>query len=162
MIKRPHFALTLLALSASLCAGTALAADYTTIKLDVAVDRPADAVWKKIGSFCDIGAWIKMSCTYSSGSGDLGTVRRLGERVVEVMVGKSRYSYTYTQPDSKTLYHGTLEVEPAGPSRSRIVYRLFYDQSDLPNAQAKEAARAQRTKLFTGLLESMKQAAEGK
>ncbi|HUN26460.1 MAG TPA: SRPBCC family protein [Steroidobacteraceae bacterium] len=160
-MKRARLTLMLLTLSAALCTATALAADYTTITLDVSVDRSADSVWRKIGGFCDIGAWIKMSCTYASGSGDLGTVRRLGDRIVEVMVGKSRHSYTYTQPDSKTLYHGTLEVEPVGANRSRIIYRLFYDQSDLASAQAREAARAQRTKVFSALLATMKRAAEG-
>jgi hypothetical protein len=98
------------ALGVSLCAGTASAADYATITLNIAVDRPADAVWKKIGGYCDISAWLKMTCVYTSGSGNLGSVRRLNDRIDEVMVAKTLHSYTYTQPASTILYHGTLEV----------------------------------------------------
>jgi len=150
-----------LALGLALGAGTAWGADYATIILKTPVARPADGVWKKIGDFCALGTFIKMSCAYTSGSGGLGTVRRLGDRITEVMVAQTRHSYTYTQPDTKILYHGTLDVEPAGAGHSEIIYSLFYDQSQLATPQAKAADRAQRTKLFTGLLATMKKAAEG-
>jgi hypothetical protein len=139
----------------------AMAADYTTIVLSVDVARPADAVWKKIGGFCDIGPVLKLKCVYTSGGGDLGTVRRLADRIDEVMVAKTSHSYTYTQPDSKTLYHGTVDVEPAGPDSSKIIYSLFYDQSDLKTEAAQAKARDQRTKAFTRALDTMKRIAEG-
>jgi hypothetical protein len=142
--------------------GTALAADYATIKLDIAVARPADAVWKKIGGFCDISAWLSVSCVYTSGSGDLGTVRRLADRIDEVMVARTPFSYTYTQPTSTILYHGTLAVESTGPNTSKILYSLFYDQSSLATEEAKTADRNQRTQRFTTALESMKKLAEAK
>ncbi len=150
------------ALGASLCTGTAVAADYTTITLNITVDRPVEAVWKKIGGFCDISAWLKLSCVYTSGSGELGSVRRLADRIDEVMVAKTLHSYTYTQPASTILYHGTLDVVAEGSRRSRINYSLFYDQSSLATAEAKTADRDQRTKVFTAALESMKKLAEGK
>lgn len=161
-IRPLHRLLACGALGISLCAGTAFAADYATINLNITVDRPADAVWKKVGGFCDIGAWMKLSCVYTSGSGDLGTVRRLANRIDEVMVGRTRHSYTYTQPASTTLYHGTLAVVADGPNRCRLLYSLFYDQSSLATAQAKAADRQQRTKVFTAALESMKKLAESK
>jgi hypothetical protein len=150
------------ALGLSLGLGAARAADYTTIMLNISVDRPADEVWKKIGGYCDIASWLKMSCTYTSGSGDLGTVRRLADRIDEVMVGKTARSYTYTQPTSTILYHGTLEVVADGKSRSKILYSLFYDQSQLATDEAKAKDREQRTRIFTSALESMKKLAEGK
>jgi hypothetical protein len=161
MCIRPLLAVGALALS--LAAGAApTAADYATIKLDIAVSRPADAVWKKIGGFCDIRAWLSVSCVYTSGSGDLGTVRRLADRIDEVMVARTPHSYTYTQPTSTILYHGTLAVEATGPETSKILYSLFYDQSQLPTDEAKAADRNQRTQRFTTALESMKKLAEGK
>jgi hypothetical protein len=148
------------ALALALYASTAAAADYTTITLNIEVNRPADAVWKKIGGYCDISAWLKMTCVYTSGSGDLGSMRRLNDRIDEVMVAKTAYSYTYTQPTSAILYHGTLEVVPAGRKKSRINYSLFYDQSQLADDAAKTKDREQRTKIFTTALESMKKLAE--
>ncbi len=137
------------------------AADYATIVLSVDVARPADAVWKKIGGYCEIGGVLKMKCVYTSGNGDLGTVRRLADRIDEVMVAKTSHSYTYTQPDSKILYHGTVDVESAGPDSSKIIYSLFYDQSDLKTEEARTKARDQRTKAFTRVLDTMKRMAEG-
>jgi hypothetical protein len=149
-------------LTLSLYAGAAAAADYTTITLNIEVDRPADAVWKKIGGYCDISAWLKMTCVYTSGSGDLASVRRLNDRIDEVMVAKTAYSYTYTQPASPILYHGTLEVIPAGKKKSRIHYSLFYDQSQLADDAARTKDRERRTEIFTAALQSMKQLAEAK
>ena len=150
------------ALALSLYTGTATAADYTTITLNIEVNRPADAVWKKIGGYCDISSWLKMTCVYTAGSGDLGSVRRLNDRIDEVMVAKTAYSYTYTQPTSTILYHGTLEVVPEGRKKSRINYTLLYDQSQLADDAAKTKDREQRTKIFTAALESMKKLAEQK
>ena len=92
--------LTASAVAATLYASTAAAADYTTITLHIDVDRAVNVVWKKIGGYCDISAWLKMTCVYTSGSGDLGSMRRLNDRIDEVMVAKTAYSYTYTQPAS--------------------------------------------------------------
>ena len=151
------------ALAAALaCAGPALAADYAVVTQDITVDRPADAVWAKIGPFCAIGDWLKVKCVYTSGSGDVGTVRRLFDRIDEVMVGKTARSYTYTQPDTKILYHGTMEVTPVDARRSKIVYTLIWDQAPLPTPEAKQSDRDQRTKLFRGALETMKAQVEVK
>lgn|SRR6185437_9715458 len=144
-----------------LAGSDARAADYATIVLSVDVARPADAVWKKIGGFCEIGGVLKVKCVYTSGNGDLGTVRRLADRIDEVMVAQTAHSYTYTQPDSKVLYHGTVAVEPKGPDSSKIIYSLFYDQSDMKTEADRAKSRDQRTKRFTQALDAMKQMAEG-
>lgn len=141
----------------------AKAADYATVVLSVDVARPADAVWKKIGNFCDIGPVLKMKCAYTSGDGNLGTVRHLSGRfnVDEVMVAQTSHSYTYTQPDTKNLYHGTVAVESTGPDSSKIVYSVFYDQSALKTDEARAKSRDRYTKAFTGALDTMKKMAEG-
>jgi hypothetical protein len=161
MLRPLHSLVATLTLGLAFAAATARGADYATIILKTAVDRAADKVWKKIGDFCALGSFIKMNCVYTSGSGGLGTVRRLGDRITEVMVAQTSHSYTYTQPDTKILYHGTVDVEPAGTGHSEIIYSLFYDQSQLTTPQARSDDRARRTKLFTGLLATMKKAAEG-
>jgi hypothetical protein len=144
----------------SLSAGAASAAEYTTIVLDTTVDRPVDVVWKKIGGYCDIAAWLNVTCTYTSGNGDLGTVRRLNDRIDEVMVAKTPHSYTYTQPTTTILYHGTLDVQADGRGRSKIVYTLFYDVSPLTTPEARAADHEQRTTRFTAALAAMKKISE--
>ncbi len=71
-----------------------LAADYTVIVRTIAVARTADAVWKKVGDFCGgISAFLKVSCAYASGAGDVGTVRKLTGGTEEVMVALPSHSY---------------------------------------------------------------------
>src|SRR6185312_3451264 len=155
------------ACGAGVVLGTAAASaatyDYATVVVSVDVARPADAVWKKVGSFCDIGPVLKMKCAYISGNGGLGTVRHLSGRfdVDEVMVAKTSHSYTYTQPNTKNLYHGTVDVESTGPDSSKITYSVFYDESGLKTDEDRAKSRDRYKKNFTAALETMKQMAEG-
>src|SRR5262245_17748500 len=102
---------------------------YVSIPLEVTVDRPAAEVWKRIGKYCDIGEWLQIPCTITSGKdGEFGAVRSVAN---EVLVGKTELSYTYTQPVRNdrpyNLYHGTLEARPLTATKSRIVYTIFCD-----------------------------------
>jgi hypothetical protein len=56
------------------------------------------------------------------------------------------------------LYHGTLEARPL---TATIVYTIFFDNSMLPDAAAREADKARRTTTFTRALQNMKTLAEG-
>jgi len=144
--------------------GSAVAAPtYISIPLEIAVNRSAADVWKRIGKFCDIGEWLRIPCTITSGKdGEFGAVRSVAS---EVLVGKTELSYTYTQPvrDGRpyNLYHGTLEARPVTPTTSKIVYTLFFDNSMLADAAARDADRARRITQFTTALENMKILAEG-
>lgn len=138
---------------------------YTTIPLEIAVDRPADEVWKRIGKYCDISEWLPIAkgCRMLSGvEGEVGSVRSVAN---EVLVGKTQYSYTYTQTPREgrpyNLYHGTLEVRPVTDKTSKIVYTLMYDNSMLPDDAAREKDKASRTAMFTGAIQNMKKLAEG-
>src|SRR6185369_5153053 len=89
---------------------------YVTIPLEMAVNRPAAEVWKRIGKYCDIGEWLQIpgGCKMLSGvEGEVGSVRSVAG---EVLVGKTELSYTYTQTVRAgrpyNLYHGTLEARP--------------------------------------------------
>lgn len=138
------------------------AAEYTTIILEKTVDRTPDQTWAKIGPYCAIATWLKVTCVQTVGNGvSVGTNRLLNGNNNEIIVAATPYSYTYTQPSSTILYHGTLAVEPIDRgAHSKIVYTLFYDQAPLGTDQAKAENRASRTKRFTEALEAMKQMAE--
>jgi hypothetical protein len=143
---------------------TAVAAPtYISIPLEMAVNRPAADVWKRVGKFCDIGEWLRIPCTITSGKdGEFGAVRSVAS---EVLVGKTELSYTYTQPvrDGRpyNLYHGTLEARPVSATTSKLVYTLFFDNSMLADNAAREADRMRRITQFTTALENMKILAEG-
>lgn len=136
---------------------------YTSIIMEVAVNRPAAEVWKRVGKYCDIGEWFRIPCTITAGKdGEVGAVRSVAN---EVLVGKTELSYTYTQPVREgrpyDMYHGTLEARPVTPTTSKLVYTLMYDNSMLADDAARERDKARRTTQFTGALENMKILAEG-
>ena len=136
---------------------------YAVIPLEVAVNKPAADVWKRVGKYCDIGEWLRVACTITSGKdGEVGAVRSIGN---EVLVGKTELSYTYTQPVREgqiyNLYHGTLEARPVTPTTSKLVDTLVYDNSMMADDAAREADKMRRTQTFTQALENMKILAEG-
>ena len=47
---------------AMLAAPAARAAEYTTILLDKVVNRTPDQTWAKIGPYCAIATWLKVTC----------------------------------------------------------------------------------------------------
>jgi hypothetical protein len=136
---------------------------YISIPMEITVNRPAAEVWKRVGKYCDIGEWLRIPCTITSGKdGEFGAVRSVAN---EVLVGKTELSYTYTQPVRAgrpyNLYHGTLEARPLTPTTSKLVYTLVYDNSMLADEAARERDKTQRTAQFTQALENMKILAEG-
>lgn len=143
-------------------AGAAQAADYTSIVQSVDVARPVAEVMRRTSGYCDIGAWLKTTCVITSGQPEqVGAVRRIADRIDEVLVAKTAYSYTYAQPLAPNSYHGTVEYQPTDGGRAtRIVYALFYDLSTLPTPEAKAADRDRRAKQFRGVLDTMKAIAE--
>ena len=144
--------------------GSAVAAPtYISIPLEIAVNRSAADVWKRVGKFCDIGEWLRIPCTITAGKdGEFGAVRSVAS---EVLVGRTELSYTYTQPVREgrpyNLYHGTLEARPVTATTSKLVYTLFFDNSMLADSAARDADKARRTAQFTQALENMKILAEG-
>jgi len=144
-----------------------LAADpqYTTIKMEIDVARPAAAVWARVGGYCDISKWLDVDCTIKSGDGGIGTVRLLrGGQVTEILVGKTALSYGYTQPVREgqfyILYHGFVEAKPVTAQSSKLLYTLMYDISDKPDQAARQADIAQRRARFEGALKKMKELSE--
>ena len=134
---------------------------YTSIQMEITVNRPAEEVWKRIGKYCDVGEWLQVpaGCKIISGKdGEFGAVRSVGGG--EVLVGRTELSYTYAQTPKEgtpyNLYHGTVEARPLTPTTSKLFYSLFFDNSML-RAADKEVRRAR----FTQALQNMKTLAEG-
>lgn len=155
------------ALSLAMAGAAQAAPEYAVIKMTQTVDRPAAAVWAKVGGYCDLGVWMKIDCKITSGDGGIGSVRAIaGGRVTEVMVGKTDLSYGYVQPAVEgkfyNLYHGFLEAKPVTAKTSVLNYTLVYDVSNLPDQAAKDADIARRRAMFMGALTAMKTLAEAK
>jgi hypothetical protein len=136
---------------------------YTSIPMEITVNRPAAEVWQRVGKYCDIGEWFQIPCTITQGKdGEFGAVRSVAN---EILVGKTELSYTYTQPVAEgrpyILYHGTLEARPVTATTSKLVYTLVYDNSTLADDAAREQDRERRRTQFTRALENMKILAEG-
>lgn len=135
---------------------------YVAIPMTVTVNAPVDTVWARVGKYCDIGEWGIPNCTILSGDGSLGTVRSIGH---EVLVGKTKYSYTYTQPVREgvayNMYHGSLEASPLTDKTTRLSYTLVYDNSMLADDDVRNKDISNRRTRFTKMLENMKVLSEG-
>ncbi len=146
-------------------AGAIAQAEYTSIEMEIEVSKPASEVWAKVGDYCAISDWLNLDCEITSGDGSMGTVRALaGGRILEILVAKTDLSYGYTQPVQEgsfyNLYHGFMEARPMGENRSKIIYTLVYDLSNLPDQAAKDADMARRRGQFETALNNMKEIAE--
>ena len=144
----------------ALLTAPAMAADYTTFTLSTVANASPAKTWAKIGSFCAIHDWLGTTCETTGN--DVGSIRKLNNgAVTEMMVAKTSFSYTYIQPlNPSNLYHGTLQVEPAGAGKSRITYTFLYDAEPLGDDAARAKARQGRTDRFNQALAKMKEMAE--
>ena len=139
--------------------------NYVTIALEATVNKPVADVWKRIGGYCTIGEWLQIAagCKIISGTdNEVGAVRSVAG---EVLVGKTQYSYTYTQTVRAgrpyNLYHGTVEARAASPTTTKLLYTLIYDNSMLPDDAARAADKERRRTRFMQALQNMKTLAEG-
>ena len=142
---------------------------YVSIPMEITVNKPVADVWKRVGKFCDIGEWLpQLACTMQSGKdGELGAVRSLaGGRILEILVAKTEYSYSYAQPVREgqpyNMYHGTLEARAITPTTTKLLYTLMLDNSTVAGDDAaKQRDLDGRRTNFTRALENMKILAEG-
>jgi uncharacterized protein YndB with AHSA1/START domain len=140
---------------------------YEAIVLEQDVARPAAEVWKIVGAFCGIERWFPGSrCQITSGKEEeLGAVRTINGSAVEILVGKTDLSYTYTQPvrvgQAYNLYHGTLEARAVTATTSKLLYSFVQDTSALADAAARKASAESTRAITTRALANMKILAEG-
>jgi hypothetical protein len=150
-------------------AGTWPAPKYVSIPMEITVNKPAKEVWAKVGGWCDISKWIaagaNVPCEVTSGKDEVGAVRKIANRVIEVMTAKTELGYGYTQPAVEgkwyNLYHGFVEVRPVDAKSSKIVYTLMQDEADKKDQAAVDADVARLRKQFEGAIANMKKLAEG-
>jgi hypothetical protein len=165
-LKLAAAAVAALTVSGAMTGATAArAADFVTVPLEVTVNAPADVAWKKMNGYCQIGAWFKTTCEITSGKdGEMGAVRTIAGRINELLVAKTAWSYTYSQPKSPIDYHGTVEIQPIDKGHSKLLYTLVYDADALPKHEPEDKAKDKesRTKQFTVLINAMKAAGEAK
>jgi hypothetical protein len=136
---------------------------YVSLPMSIVVDAPVQKVWARVGKYCDIGEWGFLGCKLISGEeGEIGAVRTVGHSVI---VGQTRYSYTYTQPLRATgvysLYHGTLEARALSADRTTLDYTLVWDDSTRPDDAARQKQVADYRLIFEKMLRNMKKLAEG-
>jgi hypothetical protein len=108
--------------------------DFAIVAHSVDVYRSIDETWREIGNFANAGRFLNVSSKLVSGNGQLGSVRIVGDSILEVMAGSSSYSYTYAQirgPMAALWYHGCLKLSSLGSGRCRLTYTLIYDQTTL-------------------------------
>jgi hypothetical protein len=108
---------------------------------------------------------VGVGCKITSGAdGQVGSVRTIAGRINELLVAKTAWSYTYSQPKSPIDYHGTVEIQPIDKRHSKLLYTLVYDADALPKHEPEDKAKDKenRTKQFTVLINIMKAAAEAK
>ena len=142
--------------------------EYIAIRMEIDVNKPAADVWAKVGGYCDLGKWLaagrEVPCVVTSGDGGIGSVRKIGNSVIEVLIAKTDLSYGYTQPAVEgkwyNLYHGFLEAKPVSATTSKLIYTLLLDVSDKADRAAKDADIARRRTTFEGALANMKRIAE--
>jgi hypothetical protein len=140
--------------------------NYVTIPLEITINKPVADVWQRIGKYCAIAEWLPLpsGCTITSGKEDeVGAVRSVAD---EIMVAKTEYSYTYTQPVREgrpyNMYHGTMEARPIDAKTTKLIYTLIYDNSLIPGGdEAKQTDIERRRAMFTRALNNMKILAEG-
>ncbi|MFC5865347.1 SRPBCC family protein [Acidicapsa dinghuensis] len=135
---------------------------YASLPMSIEVNAPIEEVWARIGKYCDIGEWAFQSCDLLSGKeGEIEAVRTIGHSII---VGQTRYSYTYTQPlrigGLYPMYHGTLEARSLGPNRTTIYYTLVWDDSVQPDEAARQKQINTYHLLFEKMLRNMKKLAE--
>lgn len=141
---------------------TTAASDFTTVALTAEIARSADETWLVVGKFSDTGKFLPVTNKTISGTGDLGSIRQIGEEILEVLVGISRHSYAYAQvagPMAPYQYHGCIVVEETGESTCRVIYTLSYNEA-LLDEERKRQERERISKRFQDAVDAMKKAVE--
>ena len=152
-------ALALFATAAS--AQTAEPQDWITMRFTANINKSADVAWQKVGGddLCALGQYIDLPCANTKGTKlELGAIRTINNTLVEYIVARTKYSYTYAQANH-SLYHGTMEVEPLTPATSRLVYTLLWNQTGVGDAAAQAASRDGRKARFQAAVDKMAAAA---
>ena len=157
------------------CVATATSAqtpqpvDWVTLTFTANLNKGADVAWERMGGndLCAIQKFLDVTCEPVSGNGELGSVRHVrlassapgSAPIVENIVSRSKYSYTYAQPFTPIFYHGTMSIEPLTATTSRLHYTLIWNQAAGGDAAAQAASRTSRQQRFGAAVDKMAAAA---
>ena len=158
-------ALALFATAAT--AQTPQPADWVTLHFSAELNKNIDVAWQRIGGndLCAIAKYLDIKgCEVVSGKGELGSVRNIivatsPAPIVENIVARSKYSYTYAQPFTPIFYHGTMSIVALTPTTSRLEYTLIWNQTPVGDKAAQDAAKASRQTRFQAAVDNMARAA---
>ena len=140
-------------------------ADWVTLSFSANINKPADVAWERVGGkdWCAIAKYLEVKgCTINSGKGELGSIRTIitaTATVVENVVARTKYSYTYAQPFTPIFYHGTMSIEALSPTTSRLHYTLIWNQAAGGDAATQAASRTSRQTRFQAAVDKMAAAA---
>ena len=142
-------------------------ADWITLTFMADLNKNIDVAWERVGGndLCAIAKYLDIKgCEPVSGKGELGSVRNIivatsPAPIVENIVSRSKYSYTYAQPFTPIFYHGTMSIVATGPNTSRLEYTLIWNQAAVGDAAAQAAARDGRRTRFQAAVDKMAAAA---
>lgn len=129
---------------------------------EVEIDRPIESAWRAIGHFANAGQFLNVSSKLVAGDGAIGSIRLIGDSVLEVLVAIGPYCYGYTQiqgPMASLTYHGCLSLQQAGPGLCKLTYTILYDQSVMEGPRRVIEAR-RIDERFKGAVQAMKRATE--
>ncbi|WP_028312989.1 SRPBCC family protein [Derxia gummosa] len=166
-----------LALAGICIAGAAHAHGPTRQKVveTITIDAPADAVWKRIKEFGDLGWHPAVEGTTATDGNKVGSVRTIalkgGGTIVETLESYSdadhKYGYRMKDPGPVPVNNYTSTISVSGSGATSTVewrgafYRAFLN-NDPPPEQNDEAAIKAVTGIYKSGLDALKKSVEGK
>jgi hypothetical protein len=158
-----------LAFATAAQAQTPQPADWIQLTFTANLNKNIDVAWERMGGndLCAIQKFLDITCEVVSGKGELGSIRHVrlanaaagSPPIVENIVARSKYSYTYAQPFTPIFYHGTMSIEALSPTTSRLHYTLIWNQAAGGDAAAQAASRTSRQTRFQAAVDKMAAAA---
>jgi hypothetical protein len=136
--------------------------EYTTIECRADFKRSIVDAWRILGTFGTTAKFLGVSSVQVSGDGGPGSIRLIGDAILEVMVGASLHGYTYAQiegPMARYQYHGSISLEPVDGDQCRILYSLTYDHTAM-DADMRASERTRLQSRFDGAVKAMQKAVE--
>lgn len=111
----------------------------TTLRSEIIIDRPADAVWEVIADVPAISSWfpaiVESTGDRSHRSVTLSDGSRLEEDVVTLDDELRRLQYRVVGGDLPVSHHlGTVDVVAIEPDRSLVVYSTEIEPAELAEA----------------------------
>lgn len=126
------------------------------------IDQPIESAWISIGCFADAGQFLNISSKLVSGDGALGSIRLVGDSILELLVAIGPYCYGYAQiqgPMASLAYHGCLSLQHLSSNRCKLIYTILYDESTMDDQRRTGEEKRIRDR-FNDAVNAMKHVAE--